>query len=171
MAFGDTLRGLRPKKRKAYYFTRVINLEFKKEGGVDEFLESQFTVNYDDGTFGFLFYKEKGAIWKPLDEDIPKKTKRPKEKMYKYVTAADMQMAGLGGGQVPQGGVWAQAGFAQAAQQANAANPVEQANFIPTPAPTLQEEVDVALDELDMLEAEAAAIDAVEAVMHEEDMI
>jgi len=43
-----------PKKLSVGRFTRVKNLEFNKEGSVDDVLSTQITVNYDDGTFGFL---------------------------------------------------------------------------------------------------------------------
>lgn len=56
-------------------FTRVKNTEYNKEGLVDEFLSKQFTVNYEDGTFGFLFYADKGDTWHPLDEKKKKSTR------------------------------------------------------------------------------------------------
>ena len=49
-------------------FTRVKNLDTEKEGTVEDRLSQQFTVQYDDNTFGFLFYKDKGVTWTPLDE-------------------------------------------------------------------------------------------------------
>lgn len=49
-------------------FTRVKNLEYDKFGVVEDWLDSQFTVNYDDGTFGFLFYADCRDTWEPLDE-------------------------------------------------------------------------------------------------------
>ena len=61
----------RPRRKPVTNFTRVMNLEFKKEGEVAERLSKQFTVNYDDGSFGFLFYADKGDTWQPLDQ--PKK--------------------------------------------------------------------------------------------------
>lgn len=69
MAFQRMLR--RAQKPKQHWFTRVKNLEFDKDGTVDEFLETQFAVNYEDGSFGFLFYKDKGDTWRPLDEKKP----------------------------------------------------------------------------------------------------
>lgn len=61
-------RSPRGRKQLAHNFTRVKNTEYEKEGSVDEYLDKQFTVNYDDGTFGFLFYADKGDTWTPLDE-------------------------------------------------------------------------------------------------------
>ena len=49
-------------------FTRVKMKDSGREGSVAERLSSQFTVDYDDGSFGFLFYKDKGVEWEPLDE-------------------------------------------------------------------------------------------------------
>lgn len=66
MQFARPLR-----KQPVMNFTRVMNLEFKKEGEIAERLSKQFTVNYDDGSFGFLFYADKGDTWQPLDQ--PKK--------------------------------------------------------------------------------------------------
>jgi len=57
-------------------FSRIKNTEFDKEGKVEEFLDTQFTVSYDNGSFGFLFYADKGDTWHPLDEG--KKKRRPK---------------------------------------------------------------------------------------------
>lgn len=48
---------------------RVRNLEYDKEGTVEEDLSTQYTVNYDDGTFGFLIKRDKGATWKEIDDD------------------------------------------------------------------------------------------------------
>jgi hypothetical protein len=48
-------------------FTRILNTEFDKEGTVDQWLSKQFTVDYDDGTFGWLFYADKDVTWKALD--------------------------------------------------------------------------------------------------------
>ncbi len=58
----------RRKKKPTDNFTRVKNLEYDKEGTVAERLSSQFTVDYDDGSHGFLFYKDKGDTWRPLDQ-------------------------------------------------------------------------------------------------------
>jgi len=52
-------------------FTRVKNLEFDKDGSVQDRLSKQFTVNYDDGSFGFLFYADEGVTWKGLEEAKP----------------------------------------------------------------------------------------------------
>lgn len=51
-------------KRSA--LTRVINLETKVKGTVLDVLSSQITVEYDDGSFGFLMFKYKGVDWKPI---------------------------------------------------------------------------------------------------------
>ena len=56
------------KKRPTKKFTRVKNTEFNKEGSVQERLSKQFTVNYDDGSFGFLFYEDEGVTWVGLRE-------------------------------------------------------------------------------------------------------
>ena len=66
----------RQKKKPVHRFTRVLNLEHNKEGTVYNFLDSQFTVNYEDGSFGFLFYKDKGTEWEPLDEWKEDKARR-----------------------------------------------------------------------------------------------
>ena len=53
-------------------FTRVKNLETESKGTVESRLSSQFTVNYDDGSFGFLFYKDIKITWIPIrDETRP----------------------------------------------------------------------------------------------------
>jgi len=49
-------------------FTRVKNMEFDKDGSVQDRLSKQFTVNYDDGSFGFLFYADEGVTWAGLEE-------------------------------------------------------------------------------------------------------
>jgi len=46
--------------------TRVKNKETNKEGTVVDILSSQITVEYDDGTFGFLMFKYMGAEWIPI---------------------------------------------------------------------------------------------------------
>ena len=48
-------------------FTRVRNKETKQEGNVVDILSSQITVEYDDGTFGFLMFK-----WLKVDWEIIK---------------------------------------------------------------------------------------------------
>ena len=57
-----------PRNMRIHGFTRVKNTEMNKEGTVEDYLSKQFTVNYDDKTFGFLFYADKGVTWEPLDE-------------------------------------------------------------------------------------------------------
>lgn len=44
-------------------FTRVKNLETEKYGSIADRLSVQFTVNYDDGSFGFLMNKDRGVVW------------------------------------------------------------------------------------------------------------
>jgi hypothetical protein len=46
--------------------TRVRNKETNKEGTVIDILSAQITVEYDDGTFGFLMFKYRGAEWEPI---------------------------------------------------------------------------------------------------------
>lgn len=65
-------------------FSRITNMELNKDGRVDSFLDSQFTVNYDDGTFGFLFNKDKNVTWKPLNEK--KRVKRRGSSQYMATT-------------------------------------------------------------------------------------
>ena len=48
---------------------RVRNLEYDKEGTVEEDLSTQYTVNYDDGSFGFLIKRDKDTTWKEIDDD------------------------------------------------------------------------------------------------------
>ena len=86
----------KPMRRKTaqFNFTRVKNTEFEKEGAVEDFLDTQFTVNYEDGTFGFLFYKDKGVTWEPLDESAKKKPPANFDEFVKYI--ADSQPAGPG---------------------------------------------------------------------------
>lgn len=43
--------------------TRVKNLETNKIGTVKDILSTQFTVDYDDGTFGFLVRSYKNINW------------------------------------------------------------------------------------------------------------
>ena len=52
---------------KGMLFTRVKHLNLNKEGTVENALSEQFTVNFDDGTFDFLFYKDQGVTWEALD--------------------------------------------------------------------------------------------------------
>ena len=52
---------------KGMSFTRVKHLNLNKEGTVENALSEQFTVNFDDGTFDFLFYKDQGVTWEALD--------------------------------------------------------------------------------------------------------
>jgi len=47
-------------------FTRVKNHETGKEGTIKDVLSAQITVLYDDGTFGFLLFKYRGAQWEYL---------------------------------------------------------------------------------------------------------
>ena len=58
--------------QKQQHFSKIINIEFDKKGSVEEFLSKQFTVLYEDGSYGFLMYTDRDVTWKPLDE-IPKK--------------------------------------------------------------------------------------------------
>ena len=64
--FGKAKRSTK-KKGPRLDFTRVSNLEFDKEGRVEDFLDSQFTVEYDDGSFGYLFYRDENVTWKALN--------------------------------------------------------------------------------------------------------
>jgi len=45
-------------------FRRVLNLETQKEGDIIDHLSAQFTVHYENGSFGFLFYADEGTVWK-----------------------------------------------------------------------------------------------------------
>jgi len=54
---------VRPQLKKN--FNKVYNLETKKKGEVVDHLSSQFTVQYEDNTFDFLFYKDEGVTWSP----------------------------------------------------------------------------------------------------------
>ena len=54
---------MRPQNQKSFRY--VLNLENNKKGTVVEHLSSQFTVDYDDETFGFLFYKDRDVTWTP----------------------------------------------------------------------------------------------------------
>lgn len=54
-------------KRKT--FTRVRNLDTGKKGTVVDILDSQITVDYDDGTFGFLMFKWLKVDWIIITEE------------------------------------------------------------------------------------------------------
>lgn len=75
-----------PSKTKRGTFTRIVNTEFDKEGTVESFLSAQFTVNYDDGSFGYLFNKDKGVTWNPLDQ---REAKTHDEHMENLLTSLD----------------------------------------------------------------------------------
>lgn len=53
---------------KSRALTRVRNLETNKDGTVVDVLSSQITVDYDDGTFGFLLFKYIKVDWIPIQE-------------------------------------------------------------------------------------------------------
>ncbi len=42
---------------------RIYDIDRTKYGTVKDVLSVQFTVNYDDGTFGFLFKNDYGVTW------------------------------------------------------------------------------------------------------------
>ncbi len=44
--------------------TRITNLETEVDGTVHSALSAQFTVDYDDDTFGFLLHRLYGVDWK-----------------------------------------------------------------------------------------------------------
>jgi len=52
---------IRPRSNKS--FRSVLNKETKKKGDVIDHLSAQFSVQYEDGTFGFLFYKDEGVTF------------------------------------------------------------------------------------------------------------
>lgn len=49
--------------------TRVKNLETEQLGTVVDVLSAQITVEYDDGTFGFLMFKYHKIDWIRIEED------------------------------------------------------------------------------------------------------
>jgi spore maturation protein CgeB len=49
-------------------FTRVKNLDTGKLGTVKDRLSTQFTVDYDDGTFGFLPNSYEDISWERVYE-------------------------------------------------------------------------------------------------------
>ena len=56
-------------------FTRVRNKETKQEGTVVDILSSQITVEYDDGTFGFLMFKWMKVDWEIINANEDSKAK------------------------------------------------------------------------------------------------
>ena len=49
--------------------TRVTCLEHQKDGTIRDVLSSQFTVDYDDGTFGFQLNRLYLVDWKIEERD------------------------------------------------------------------------------------------------------
>ena len=52
---------IRPPLKKS--FRKVQLKDNNKKGEVVDHLSCQFTVRYEDGTFGFLFYRDEGVEW------------------------------------------------------------------------------------------------------------
>lgn len=49
--------------------TRVKNLDTEQEGTVRDVLSTQLTVDYDDGSFNFLFIADREVTWKSINDE------------------------------------------------------------------------------------------------------